>query len=90
MFYQIHPQFFTRRGHMQHVFSFPARLKHRPPVSSHLNEKKTLPSHGWTVQVYANRSTYQANINRSAFSPIQLRGLLKLLLMLLLGKLGVV
>ena len=49
-FQQLRPRFLTRRGHMQHASSFPARLKHRPPVSSHLNEKKTLPSHGWISQ----------------------------------------
>ena len=42
MFHQLRLQFLTRRGHMQHASSFPARLKHRPPVSSHLNEKKKL------------------------------------------------
>jgi len=40
MFHQLRLQFLTQRGHMQHASSFPARLKHRPPVSSHLNEKK--------------------------------------------------
>ena len=50
MFHQLRLQFLTRRGHMQHASSFPARLKHRPPVSSHLNEKKTLFLHGWTSQ----------------------------------------
>jgi len=50
MFYQLRLQFLTRRGHMQHASSFPARLKHRPHVSSHLNEKKPLFLHGWTSQ----------------------------------------
>ena len=48
--HKFRPQFLTRRGHMQHVSSFPARLKHKPAVSSHLNEEKTLPSHAWTSQ----------------------------------------
>jgi len=49
-FHQLRPLLLTRRGHMQHASLFPARLTHRPPVSSHLNEKNTLPSHGWISQ----------------------------------------
>ena len=51
MFHQLRLQFLTRPGHMQHASSFPARLKHRPPVSSHLYEKKTLFLHGGTSQM---------------------------------------
>jgi len=61
-FHQLRPQFLTRRGHMQHASSHPARLKHRLPVSSHLNEKKSFlhmfgphkrPTYGHAAKTHA-------------------------------------
>ena len=61
-FHQRHAQFLTRGGHMQHASSFSARLKHRSPVSSHLNEKKAFlhvvgphkcPTYGQSAKTHA-------------------------------------